>query len=576
MRWKILVMTALPVAVTVTFAWQAFSSGTTTAGVLATLALLTSACLIFLVTRSISRQLGGELGDVQNYVATMTATGGECPAPGSLGTTGLAGALRARQTCLTVGVTSDDNLQDRQRIEIALGKVSANIMISDTDNIIVYANESTRQLFTDAEQEIRQKLHSFKADKLVGSSFDDFHSNPTHQRKLIAALRTTHSSSLKIGSANFKITANPIIDTDGERLGTVVEWADLAGQIILKERIGNVVEEILQGDLTRRVDTAGMEPLYREVGESINGIVEKLGNAMLEISRASVSVKDGSIEIAAGNDNLSQRTEQQAASLEETASSMTEMTSTVKQNAENALNANALAVQAREKAEKGGTVVSEAVIAMSEINTSSKKISDIIGVIDEIAFQTNLLALNASVEAARAGDQGRGFAVVASEVRNLAGRSATAAKEIKDLIHDSVQKVDAGTKLVNESGETLVEIVDGVKKVTDIVGEIAAASEEQSSGIEEVSRAIMQMEELTQQNAALVEEASAASSSLREQADDLTSVVGQYRIHQHGSKQSPGTERRATERPWSNTRAPAPPPISQATAGSRDVDWEEF
>src|SRR4029077_6425320 len=218
--------------------------------------------------------------------------------------------------------------------------------------------------------------------------------------------------------------------------------------------------------------------------------------------------------ISKGNLNLSQRTEQQASSLEETASSMEEMTSTVKQTADNAGQANQLAMAARQQAEKGGAVVSLAVSAMGGINAASKKIADIISVIDGIAFQTNLLALNAAVEAARAGEQGRGFAVVATEVRNLAGRSATAAKEIKGLIQDTVSKVDEGSKLVTQSGATLEQIVTAVKKVTDIVTEIAPASNAQSSGIEQVNKAVMQLDELTQQNAALVEQASAASQAM--------------------------------------------------------------
>jgi methyl-accepting chemotaxis protein len=226
---------------------------------------------------------------------------------------------------------------------------------------------------------------------------------------------------------------------------------------------------------------------------------------------------------------------------------MEEMTSTVKQNSDNAGQASQLAVAARDQAEKGGEVVSRAVRALSEINDSSKKIADIIGVIDEIAFQTNLLALNAAVEAARAGEQGRGFAVVASEVRNLAGRSATAAKEIKTLIQDSVKKVDEGSTLVTQSGTTLEQIVTSVKKVADIVAEIAAASIEQSAGIEQVNKAVMQLDELTQQNAALVEEASAASQSVAEQARGLNSSMQRYQV---AGAATPAAERRSSDRPW--------------------------
>ena len=256
----------------------------------------------------------------------------------------------------------------------------------------------------------------------------------------------------------------------------------------------------------------------------------KLRTALGQVKQSSEVLERTSTEIESGNTQLSQRTEEAASSLEETASSMEEMTSTVKQNADNTRQANQLAINTREQAEKGGEVLAKAVDAMSEISTSSKKIADIIGVIDEIAFQTNLLALNAAVEAARAGEQGRGFAVVASEVRTLAGRSADAAKEIKGLITDSVEKVEQGSSLVNESGQTLSEIVTGVKKVTDIIAEIAASSQEQANGIEQVNSAVMQMDEMTQQNAALVEEAAAASSEMTGKVKLLSGLAMQFKL----------------------------------------------
>lgn len=256
----------------------------------------------------------------------------------------------------------------------------------------------------------------------------------------------------------------------------------------------------------------------------------KLRTAIGQVKQSSDVLIRTASEIESGNQQLSQRTEEQASSLEETASSMEEMTSTVKQNADNTRQANQLAISTRDHAEKGGEVVAKAVHAMSEINTSSKKIADIISVIDEIAFQTNLLALNAAVEAARAGEQGRGFAVVASEVRTLAGRSADAAKEIKGLINDSVEKVQLGSELVDETGKTLGEIVDGVKKVTDIIAEIAASSREQASGIEQVNSAVMQMDEMTQQNAALVEEAAAASSEMTAKVKLLSGLALQFKL----------------------------------------------
>jgi methyl-accepting chemotaxis protein len=252
--------------------------------------------------------------------------------------------------------------------------------------------------------------------------------------------------------------------------------------------------------------------------DNLNRIVE-------EVRTGTDTIATASGEIASGNMDLSSRTEQQASSLEETASSMEELTGTVKQNADNALQANQLALSASEVALMGGEVVAQVVDTMGSINDSAKKIVDIIGVIDGIAFQTNILALNAAVEAARAGEQGRGFAVVATEVRNLAQRSAAAAKEIKTLIGDSVDKVNTGSKLVNQAGSTMDEIVGSVKRVSDIISEIAAASREQSAGIEQVNQAITQMDQVTQQNAALVEEAAAAAGSLEEQAASLVDAV---------------------------------------------------
>jgi methyl-accepting chemotaxis protein len=337
------------------------------------------------------------------------------------------------------------------------------------------------------------------------------------------------------------------------------------------------------GDLTQRIPTEGRDGLTRRVGGGINSLVENMATVISQVKDAASEVHRGADEISQGNTNLSQRTEEQASSLEETASSMEEMTSTVKQNADNAGQANQLAVAARDQAEKGGAVVAKAVRAMGEINDSSKRIADIIGVIDEIAFQTNLLALNAAVEAARAGEQGRGFAVVATEVRNLAGRSATAAKEIKGLIQDSVKKVDEGSVLVTQSGATLEQIVSAVKKVTDIVAEIAAASQEQSAGIEQVNKAVMQLDELTQQNAALVEEASAASQSMADQARMLNETMGRYRVDDTGSRPAAratpvATAMRPAARPAQRAAQSRPVPSAKTydATGTDDQVWKEF
>jgi methyl-accepting chemotaxis protein len=296
------------------------------------------------------------------------------------------------------------------------------------------------------------------------------------------------------------------------------------------ERTREVIDAASAGDLTRRLDASLEGPELCAMAAGINSLLDSMAAMVHGIQSTAAEVGRSAEEISAGNVNLSRRTEEQSASLEETASSMEQMTSTVKQNADNAAQASQLALAARDQAERGGVVVNQAVAAMSDINEASKKIADIIGVIDEIAFQTNLLALNAAVEAARAGEQGRGFAVVASEVRNLAGRSATAAKEIKGLIRDSVRKVEDGSQRVTQSGHTLQEIVASVKKVSDIVAEIAAASREQSAGIEQVNRAVMQMDALTQQNAALVEQATAAAQNMVGQARELGEDMGRYRV----------------------------------------------
>jgi methyl-accepting chemotaxis protein len=291
----------------------------------------------------------------------------------------------------------------------------------------------------------------------------------------------------------------------------------------------DMAESVAGGDLTRHIEVTRTD----ETGQllmALKHMNDSLVQIVGDVRTGTQTIATASSEIASGNLDLSSRTEEQASSLEQTAASMEELTSTVKQNADNARQANQLAISASEVAVKGGMVVSEVVDTMGSINSSAKKIVDIIGVIDSIAFQTNILALNAAVEAARAGEQGRGFAVVASEVRSLAQRSAAAAKEIKALIDDSVHKVDAGAKLVDQAGVTMHEIVESVKRVTDIMGEITAASQEQTSGIEQVNKAITQMDHVTQQNAALVEEAAAASEAMQQQAANLAQAISVFKL----------------------------------------------
>ena len=333
-----------------------------------------------------------------------------------------------------------------------------------------------------------------------------------------------------------------------------------------------IADKIAAGDLTQRVEVKSADETGRLM-QSLKNMNDSLVNIVAKVRSGTESIQTASSEIAAGNRDLSARTEQQAGSLEETASSMEELTATVKQNADNARQADQLALSASEVAVRGGNVVAQVVETMGSINDSSKKIVDIIGVIDGIAFQTNILALNAAVEAARAGEQGRGFAVVATEVRSLAQRSAAAAKEIKSLIDDSVEKVGSGARLVDEAGATMKEIVDSVKRVTDIMSEITAASQEQTAGIEQVNQAISHMDQATQQNAALVEQAAAASQAMHDQALHLADAVTTFKVDaaQAGAAPTVPAPRLAA------VAAPVPAPKPRQSAKiAANGDWEEF
>ncbi len=355
-----------------------------------------------------------------------------------------------------------------------------------------------------------------------------------------------------------------------------------------------IIEGAKSGDLTSRVSLVGKTGAIASLCDGVNALMDKMTEVIVQVREAGETINTAAGEISSGNTDLSSRTEQQASSLEETASSMEELASTVKQNAENAKQANQLAAAASGVAVKGGSVVNEVIVTMVDINASSRKIEDIISVIDGIAFQTNILALNAAVEAARAGEQGRGFAVVAGEVRNLAQRSAGAAKEIKQLISDSVSKVQNGTKLVEDAGKTMGEIVSSVQRVTDIMGEITAASVEQSAGIDQVNDAITSMDEVTQQNAALVEQAAAAAESLVDQAVSLIEVVSAFQLNgstrlltanapsranksisHSGSSRQPA---RLTAKPTYSAKPTANPALAKVAAktGTNDGDWEEF
>ncbi len=455
--------------------------------------------------------------------------------------------------------------RENARVKTALDSISGNVLVIDNKNKVVYVNNMAQELYDKVDQ---LSLENGAASSVL-----------THDVFLSEHEECDKQKVLYQGNT-LLVTSNKIFADDGELLGKVYEIQDKTLEISMESEIANVVSLAMGGDLATKIDLSNKTGFFATLSSNTNELLVIVENALNSLNESmqtlakgdltkdvnevnvgifgkveqaaaktvinlreitkkiitSASVIDGiSNEIAEGNGNLSMRSEQQAAALEETAASIAELTATVSENTSNSIMANGLAKEAQHIAQEGGSVIHDAIDAMAQINESSTKIADIIGVIDEIAFQTNLLALNASVEAARAGDQGRGFAVVATEVRNLAQRSATAAKEIKELINDSVIKVEAGSKLVNDSGQSLADIETGVRKVVDIISEIAAASEEQSKGIQEVNIAITSMDTLTQQNATLAEEVTAASINLSERSSIMQQDVSFFKIDDSGN-----------------------------------------
>ncbi|NYZ14102.1 HAMP domain-containing protein [Azospirillum sp. RWY-5-1] len=516
-----------------------------------------------MVVGSVTRAIGGLTG-----ATTRIAEGDvQVTVPGEERGDELGHLARAIHAIRNAGVAA-------MRVKTALDTVSANVMMADRDGTLIYVNRAVQEMFKTAEEDIRRQLPGFDASSLIGADFDRFHKNPAEQRAMIRDLTAPHRARIEVGSRRFDLVATPVIDAAGERHGTVVEWRDVTQELTIQAEIAAMSEAAAAGDFTRRIDPAGKsgfmldlarrlnaqseaaarslrdvvdflealadgdlgrrmtgehEGMFARIRDDANRTADRLSDIVSGIAAAAETIASAAAEISAGSDDLAHRTEQQAASLEQTAAAMEELGATVRENADSAHEANQLAAQARKAAESGGSVAGSAVTAMQRIEESARRITDIIGVIDEIAFQTNLLALNAAVEAARAGDAGRGFAVVAQEVRQLAQRSAQASKEIKALILDSDGQVRDGVALVRQAGSALDGIMAGVQDVATRIAGMATASAEQAGALDEINATVSQMDEMTQKNAAMVEETSGAARSLADQAGDLRRMIAFFR-----------------------------------------------
>jgi PAS domain S-box-containing protein len=528
----------------------------------------------------ISRSVAGGLSDILKAAQALGA--GNLTARSSITTKDDIGGLAEAFNRMGEQIESNvkESLESKYKMA-ALDRAEAVIELN-TDGTIITANQNFLSCLGYTLDEIKGHHHRMFAEPAYAASteYQAFWAKLNRGEFDAGVYRRVGKGSKEIW---IQASYNPMLDSDGKVSKVVMFAADITGQKQAQNEVEKLIGAAATGNLSDRINTGRFQGSAKDLVSSFNQLLDavskplheaqivltalasgdltkqmtgayqgefdqmkmSLNTAITQLTQTVSLVRDaveavtaGAEEISKGSDDLAQRTSEQAGALEETSASMEEMTSTVKQNADNSKQANQLAIAARDIANKGGAVTTRAVDAMGEINKSSKKIADIITVIDEIAFQTNLLALNAAVEAARAGEHGRGFAVVAAEVRNLAQRSATAAKEIKGLINESIQRVTDGTELVNQSGKTLEEIVGSVKRVTDIIAEISAASQEQASGIDQVNKAIMQMDEGTQQNAALVEETASASQSMKEQAKELMRQVEVFKVQQSENRRA--------------------------------------
>jgi methyl-accepting chemotaxis protein len=555
----------------------------------AALGLILSAVAALLVARSVTRPIAAIGGAVDRITAgEFVAIPGK-DRPDELG------QLARQLEAMNLAKAQTD------RLAAAIDAATAMYMITNGAREIVYLNASLAQFFEGVDAKMREAVPDFDAKRMIGRKIDDFHKNPAYQARMLDDLKGGHVARIEVAGKTMRLKVMPVYARDGYRLGWVTEWVDETADLAASRQITEVIKAIGQGELDLRVDTAAIDGYFAEAAGGINAVaalfadyladldrvlgglaegdltqrltgnragrfrtladaansaMDRLSDLVRDLSQTEARIQKASAGLLQGATDLSGRTEAQASSLQQTAATMEEMTANVRANADNAGRATELASAAANRAREGHGVVGHAVSAMSEISQSSERISDIISVIDAIAFQTNLLALNAAVEAARAGEAGKGFAVVASEVRTLAQRSAEAARDIKALIQDSATHVSRGVDLVHGTGKALEEIVGSVAQVADTIAEISAASREQSTGVEEISGAVSHMDEMTQANAAVAEESASSARTIADLAAELSRQVGFFQVEG-------GTARKVTA-----------PPRAAAAEARHDADWQ--